>query len=233
LKAISQRVVDLVIPPLCLNCGSRLDKISDLICDDCLGLLEPVDGDLCPKCGTPMEEKLCAVCADTEFHFSLARAPWMFSGPVQVLIHKLKYDLYLSPVPFLARGMHTAFLSEPAFSGADVITAVPLHHTRKRERTFNQSELLAQTLSSSTGIPYADLVRRKIYTSSQTKLSKTKRQNNLRGAFAPIGKTAASYGKVILVDDVFTTGSTVNEVSQVLLDSGVKEVLVLTAARAG
>jgi len=210
-----------------------MGNVADVICDLCIEQLALVSEDICPKCGTPLEEDGCPACADTEFRFAIARAAWMFSGPVQVMIHKLKYDQYLSPVPFLARGMHYILQSEPVFAGADLITCVPLHHTRKRERTFNQSELLGRALAAQSGIAYSELLRRHSYTHSQTKLSKTQRRANLHGAFSLRSKAQVSGRKVILVDDVFTTGSTVNEAAGVLLDAGAAEVFVLTAARAG
>lgn len=232
-KAISNSVADLFIPPLCLNCQSRMEDVSNVICDNCLALIVPVGDSLCPKCGTPMDEEHCPACEDTDFRFSFARAPWMFTGPVQMMVHKLKYELYMSPVHFLARGMHTAFLSEPQYSNAEVITCVPLHRTRRRERTFNQSELLGRALSLLTGIAYEEMLLRRYFTHSQTKLTRSERRQNLNGAFSIRSNVSVKGRKVLLVDDVFTTGSTVNEASGALIDAGAAEVMVLTAARAG
>jgi len=116
--------------------------------------------------------------------------------------------------------------------GFDCVCAVPLHRVRKRERGYNQSELLARKLASELGLPFVQPIYRRVYTRSQTNLSRQARLQNLAGAFALRKRSDIAGKRVILVDDVFTTGSTVNEAAQTLKDAGAAKVAVLTAARA-
>jgi len=114
----------------------------------------------------------------------------------------------------------------------DLVTAVPLHRVRERERGYNQSELLGRALAFELGIPFAQPVLRHQNTRSQTNLSRQARLDNLSGAFALRRNADVAGKRIIVVDDVFTTGTTVNEVSHVLKAGGASRVAVLTATRA-
>lgn len=149
---------------------------------------------------------------------------------MQALIHELKYKGFRSPGEFLAEGMQAYAKGNKEYRDYDLVMAVPLHRVRKRERGYNQSELLARKLAKSLEIPYSEPVRRRCYTQSQTLLSAEQRKDNLRDAFRV--RKSIRGKKIILVDDVFTTGSTVNEISKTLRAAGVAKIAVLTASRA-
>ncbi|MDP2173057.1 MAG: ComF family protein [Candidatus Cloacimonadaceae bacterium] len=225
-------LLDLLFPPACFHCHGRMETASLIVCDTCLELNGALDEDVCKKCGTPLESEDCDVCAENEFYFDIARAAYRFSGPMQTIIHQLKYNGMVSPVSFIVKGMQTTVNANAELSDIDFITAVPLHRVRRRERGFNQSELLARALAKALGVKYADPVSRHQYTESQTRLHKQQRIKNLGGAFKLRHKADLTNKRVLLIDDVFTTGSTVNEVSQVLKSGGAGYIAVLTAARA-
>lgn len=231
-KDILAQADKLFFPPNCLACNSRIDSAAEVLCATCRDLLVPIREDYCAKCGAPLRDNLCEACSTTDFSFDLARSAYTYQSPAQELVHHLKYDSLRSPAGFFT----DALLEIPAVAGFgkdfDLVLAVPLHHVRKRERGFNQSELIARKLALSLGIPYLRPVYRKFNTRSQTNLSREARLGNLSGAFALARKADVAGKRVILVDDVFTTGTTVNEISRLLKANGAARIAVLTATRA-
>lgn len=225
-------VFDLFVPPTCLSCHVKLAKGENVLCDICKSLIGVPPLNHCDKCGAEISDEYCSTCAETDFCFEFSRSVYGFQGPIQHLIHELKYNGRLASAKYLAEGLCQFLKDNADYKGYNCIAAVPLHPVRKRERGFNQSELLARSLAKNSGLEYINPIKRKHYTKSQTLLHKDERLKNLSGAFC-IRKGQNVTGKnVILVDDVFTTGSTLNEVSKVLLQAGASKVAGLTASRA-
>lgn len=202
------------------------------MCKECRATLSRCEGDICSKCGSPIRRSYCEACAEFHYSFKLSRSAFHYGDAVKQLVHSLKYEELLGAGDVLAEGMTDYCSDNKSFTGFDTVIPVPLHRVRKRERGYNQSEYLARKLASSLGIPCSTTVTRQHYTTSQTRLGKAQRTKNLSGAFRVKSLKAIRDKKIILVDDVFTTGSTVNEISKLLLDRGAKEVAVMTAARA-
>ena len=157
----------------------------------------------------------------------------LFDGVARELIHRFKYDrrVHLArPLSLLTQEPLTSYASS---LGVDLLIPVPLHRRRLRERGFNQAVLLGRPLSKTWGIPLvADNLKRIRWTEPQVTLSASEREANVRGAFALADPAAVHGRKVILLDDVFTTGSTVAECSRVLRQAGAEGVYVITVARA-
>lgn len=172
------------------------------------------------------------MCSEMGYLFSKARAPFVFDGTVRDMVHDLKYYAYFAPVAFFTNGMMRIIDTDPAFATADLVTDVPMHTIRHRERGYNQAKMLAEALSKASGIPFSEAVKRHVNTPTQTTLGKTQRSENLCSAFRMQRRVDVRGKRLILVDDVFTTGSTANEITSVLLEAGASEVLVLTASRA-
>jgi len=226
------QVLDLALPAACLGCGGRMESPRQLLCGQCQAEVLPISEGYCVKCGSLLQEDDCPQCKETEFAFDLARSAYAFTGSIQALVHSFKYDGFRSAAGFFARSLLEIPDSAMLEQGFDLVTAVPLHRVRRRERGFNQSELIARQLAKSLALPYSEPVYRRYNTPSQTLLSRGERIRNLHRAFA-LRRGAAVEGKnIILVDDVFTTGSTVNEISALLKANGAMKVMVLTAARA-
>ncbi|PYS04580.1 MAG: hypothetical protein DMG15_08510 [Acidobacteria bacterium] len=185
----------------------------------------PLEQPFCPKCGEPAPaiEGLCGFCRRGEHAFDFARSALLFTHTLREMIHHLKYADRVSLANQLGDILNECRRREP-FTGSLVIP-VPLHRSRERERGFNQAELIATRL----GLPMASrLVRRKKDTPSQTGLTRNERKRNLSGAFEVRQKMS---GTVIVVDDVYTTGSTMNEIARALKRAGADRVEVLTVAR--
>jgi competence protein ComFC len=238
LSRTSRWFLDLIFPPVCPVCQSLVrDTGEDLIiCPDCHKAIKLVRPPYCPRCGLPYpsgEAHLCAPCLTERWYFEVHRTCALYEGALKEAIHRFKYggvfplarvfgDL-LQPVLYVLAGDYPI----------DVMVPVPLHISRLRERGFNQAFLLVKELSKRTGILYQERVLRKIKdTPDQITLKKRERRKNLRGAFQVQDQEAIEGKAVVLVDDVYTTGATVNECSRTLMAAGAKQVAVLTVARA-
>jgi ComF family protein len=231
--------LDIFFPPLCHICRCFLTDPTDIhLCSGCREKIVAVGSPLCPVCGVPFAtengiDHPCGHCLTTRRPFAGARAAVRFEGPVQELIHRFKYGkkVHLSrPLGLLTATTLADFLPATA---ADYIVPVPLHRRRLRERGFNQSQLIGQILAKSWKIPLSvHNLRRIRWTNPQTGLSATERERNIRGAFAVAAPDRLEGKRLLLVDDVYTTGSTVSECAKTLRQSGAKEVRVITVARA-
>ncbi len=231
--------LDILFPPLCHVCRCYLSNPTDIhLCDGCREKILAVCSPLCPICGVPFAtengiDHPCGHCLTNRRPFDGARAAARFEGPLQELIHRFKYGkkIHLSrPLGLLTAAALGDF--PPALS-ANFIIPVPLHRKRLRERGFNQSQLIGQVLAKRWGIPLSvHNLRRIRWTDPQTGLSAAERERNIRGAFAVVAPDRLVGKRLLLVDDVYTTGSTVTECAKTLRQSGAKEVYVVTVARA-
>ena len=226
-RSLFGTVLDWIYASKCVSCG----KPGKLICDECISKLPPVGEHFCTKCGKPLTRgRHCRHCAGKDFPFRSSRAPYLYEGPASAMIKSLKYSGCLSLVPVLA-DLLADFWNGLSWE-ADLAVPVPLSAERRAERGFNQSELLGRAFARRTGIPFLSGALVKIrHTPSQVGLSAEKRRENLRGAFAADG-ALVSGKRVLLLDDVMTTGSTFAECSRVLLDEGSGPVFCLSVATA-
>ena len=219
-------VLNLLFPVACVLCRQPvLERRWGAACPDCWDRLDSVRPPYCSQCGLPAPaiEGLCAACRLGERAFDFARAALTFNDAARDLIHHLKYSGRVSLAGPLGTFLKHCLDHEP-FSGA-VLVPAPLYGKRERERGFNQAELLARRLGRPVD---CDLVRRKKNTPSQTGLTRAQRAENLRGAFEVRGRIPDS---VIVVDDVYTTGATANEIAKTLKRAGTRRVELLTVAR--
>ena len=226
----------LCFPPFCAACRAATEPGVHL-CEDCALGARRIVAPFCERCSQPFEGAItqtfvCSNCAGREIHFECAVAPYRSSGVVRDFIHAFKYEHRLHLSRTLGDWLAEA-LADPriASRGFDAFVPVPLHHKRFREREFNQAEELARHLSKRTGIPAWKALKRIRYTTTQTKLDRHERMENLRGAFRVRHNERVKNCHLVLVDDVFTTGSTVEECSRALLGAGAASVRVVTVAR--
>lgn len=232
-------LLELLFPPLCHACRKFIPNAGELhLCLRCREELHPITSPLCTVCGIPFAtpggiDHPCGACLTTPPRYSAARAALCFDGPARGLIHRFKYDrkVHLAhPLTLLANEALSSFALS---SGAELLFPVPLHRQRLRERGFNQAILLGRPLSKMWRIPLVvNNLRRTRRTEPQVTLSAAERQANVRGAFSLADPAAVRGKKVILLDDVYTTGSTVAECSRVLRKGGAEEVYIITVARA-
>jgi ComF family protein len=196
-----------------------------------------VEPPFCQRCGRPFAGDIsapfeCANCLGMEWHFQSARSAVVARDPVLEVIHRYKYHRALWFEPFLAELLICAARPVLDSQKPDMIVPVPLHPTKEREREFNQAERLARRLGAATRIPVNKrLVRRVLPTRTQTQLSREERLANVRNAFAIRKGQQLNGQRIVLLDDVFTTGATTSACARVLRAAGATEVWVWTVAR--
>jgi competence protein ComFC len=232
-----QAAVSLLYPATCTICGKHV-RAGEYLCDGCEAKVVHIVAPFCETCSEPFEGSIssaftCANCAHRTIYFDAAVAAYRGRGIVRDVIHEFKYNRQIHLRHLVARWLRAAFddgrLRDYQF---DVIVPVPLHPARQRERGFNQASLLAELLSTYTSIPCRPLLKRIRYTTTQTALDRSERMENLHNAFR-LRKNADVRGlRVLLVDDVLTTGSTLSECARVLKRADAISVHATTAARA-
>ena len=226
---------DLFFPPFCMICSAAGDIAKGGICDKCLWDIALIESPMCPACGREMSnsasgDHLCGSCLRKHPLYVGASAVAHYQGPVTALLHSLKYQGDMAVLPALQTiiGLHPAVL----LKGDERIVPVPLHIKRLRQRGFNQAVLIARLFfPDHKPLFLVDSLKRIRHTTPQTGLDGAARRKNLHNAFTVKNGDELRGKKVILVDDVYTTGSTANECSRALLAAGARKVCVLTLAR--
>ncbi len=240
-----RKFIDVIYPPRCPVCGIFLaidqtdgDNHHYLFCSDCMSGFKEISSPYCSICGTPFKGGLdgnhvCEGCLRKRPFYDVLRAPYHYDGALMTAIHHYKYgarDFIADALgPMLARFAED-WLEKP---NSLLTMPVPLHPKRLRERGFNQSLLLARHVVKKlhTELDFLSL-RRIRYTAPQTGLGSDERRKNVRGAFMVIAPEKVKGMRVLLVDDVATTGNTMSECARMLKKVGAKEVLCLVLARA-
>jgi ComF family protein len=219
--------LDLLFPRWCIGCGRE----GGYICRRCQQSLSFISPPVCPRCGLPQPDgELCPTCAgSSNTGIDGIRSPFLFEGVIRRAIHELKYRNLRALAPLLARWLYEYLQRNPVPGG--VLVPVPLHRKRLRERGYNQSALLAKELSKLAGLPLAAgcLVRHQAAAPQARTDSAAERKRNVTGAFScPEG---GLWGEgVILVDDVATSGATLNAGADALKAAGAASVWGLTVA---
>jgi ComF family protein len=228
---------DFLFPPLCHICHAFIPDATELhICTTCREKLSYVVSPLCPLCGIPFAgvgtDHICGSCQIRAPHFDYARAHLLYEGAGRDLIHAFKYSYKTHlrrPLGLLLLEGLEGFLRDQA---ADLLIPVPLHRTRLRSRGFNQAQLLCAMVSERLSIPVMpDGLARTRPTQPQVELSALERRNNVKGAFAVRHPVQVAGRRILLLDDVMTTGSTVDECAGELKKCGATLVTVVTVAR--
>lgn len=228
-----------LMPVHCAACGVPLtDDPVPLFCSSCWTGITPLIGPACSRCDRPFAspaatshspDHVCARCMKAPPAYAHARTVYPYVPPLQDAICLLKYRGKVALVPALSRLMIEHL---PSRDGVDVVIPVPLHPDRLRAREFNQSLLLAHRVAGHLRLPLScHTLVRLVASAPQTTLSRKERLRNLRGAFAVPEPSVLAGKRVLLVDDVFTTGTTMNECARALLQAGSGEVFALTLAR--
>jgi ComF family protein len=235
LSSVLEVILDILYPQdiLCILCQKRHNDIDDKgLCPVCAETLPYITRPVCQKCGRTVTEdtNIGMECINAQYHFEQAVPVFEYTSEMQRLIHRFKYQgvSYLSRT--LGSWMAEAYKQRCRWD-VDMIIPVPLHPRRERERGFNQAVLLSREIGKSinVGVNKSTLIRKK-HTSTQVGLNKLQRRQNLWDAFEVTEPGKVKDKIILLVDDVFTTGSTVDECSRVLLQAGAKRIYVMTLA---
>ena len=237
LRKMVAPILDLVYPRNCQMCSRPLADIeAGVICGGCLATAKLIEPPFCDRCSAPFAGTnsgafVCGYCQDLRFGFVRAVCACRAEGIVREAIHRFKYNREMYFGQHLAAWLLGAARERIDWSAVDAIVPVPLHPRKKRQREFNQAEYLAAALSRAMSVPIITKgLRRQKDTPTQTKLSAKARAENLRIAFG-VRRPSCSPAHLVLVDDVFTTGATMDSCARVLLVAGAASVIALTVAR--
>lgn len=218
--------LDLLFPRWCIGCG----KEGDYICRACRELMQVITPPICPVCGRPKSQgSVCPDCRDTRAQLDGVRAPFVFEGIIRQAIHELKYRNLRALAPAMAGWLYDYLVENPV--AADVLVPVPLHHKRLRDRGYNQSALLAGELGRLSGLPVAaDGLVRHLYAAPQARSAGvSERQRNVADAFTCPDRRFDGQ-RVLLIDDVSTSGATLNACAGALRSAGAVQVWGLVVA---
>jgi competence protein ComFC len=237
-KRFADTAIGLLYPNVCQLCDTqRATAAEGFVCARCWQQVRFIKPPFCQRCGLPYQGAItgafeCTNCREMKLHFRSARAAVSYKGVVKEVLQRYKYKRALWFEPFLADLLIREALPELRQEKWDLLVPVPLHPAKKRQREFNQAERLATFLSAAAAIPMdTTLLKRVFRTETQTKLSRDKRTENMRNAFALRKRTKLKGERILLFDDVFTTGATTNACAAVLRAAGAAEVGVWTLAR--
>lgn len=218
---MSVRPLDLLFPRRCAGCGAGPWPF----CRACRDALEPLSPPWCVRCGGPslLDVPTCHECPPAAV--TLVRAPFRYAGPARRAVHRLKFSGWRDVAAALADAMVAAAEPPPA----DAVTWVPLARRRLAERGYDQARALAAAVGRRLDVPVVRLLRRPVATGPQTQRGGADRRRAMHDAFVAVRRAPA---RVILVDDVLTTGATAAACAETLRRAGAREVIVLAAARA-
>jgi ComF family protein len=217
-------LADLFYPERCVGCERRA---SDVLCRTCFDTLPRVGSPVCGRCGLPtaFATFVCEECKNVDFGFQSARAPLKYDGVGKQVVHALKYRGYKRVVGRLAAPLMLQVVGEDHF---DAVVPVPLHSSRLRKRGFNQAELLARGVAEKMKATVSDTLEVVRSTRDQVELSAAQRRANVAGAYTA---TKPLRGKILLIDDVFTTGATLSACAGTMVRAGAEEVHALSLCR--
>lgn len=224
-------LLSVLFPLRCIHCG----RGGEWLCPECAALLRPSGPHFCCRCGRPSLSRTadCPECRGRELHFKTARAAYYFEGPARSLVHRLKYSGQRRLASYMAEiACNQAGLTSP--DKAVTLTYVPLHSAKLLNRGYNQAGLFARALSRRLDLPLQDLLCKQHPTLAQNRLGFEERRQNLEGSITlrrGASLESGQSGRLVLVDDVYTTGSTASECARVLTEELGAEVEVWTFAR--
>jgi ComF family protein len=242
LFSLRENCIGFLFPPLCIQCKNKTlggSGIAAWLCGSCAeGLEKNLDtraAHACPVCSQNLITKACDCSTDTDRPYEKIYSLFDFDDTLKTIVHEFKYNGF-KRFAFIMGKTYAYRIPSSFFEGMDVVTTVPLHFFRRMKRGYNQADFFALGIISGAGltIPFirAALTRKRL-TKTQTNLSRSDRQKNVKGAFSVHkARTPLIRGKnIVLIDDVVTTAATTGQCAAVLLDAGAKSVRILSLAR--
>ncbi len=234
--SVARAFLSLLYPPCCEGCSAPVEH-PRYLCETCAAGVTRIEPPFCQVCSEPFHGAItgqftCANCADRKFHFTCAVAAYRSEGVVRDFIHRFKYlrEFHLRH-PLASWAADALADDRIREQPVDAFVPVPLFVARERHREFNQAAVLARLIGKRAGVPVSDCLARTRNTTSQLRYDRRKRMENLRNAFEMRHNRDVRGRHLVLVDDVLTTGSTLDECARVLLDGGAASVRAITVAR--
>ena len=226
--------ISLLYPLACLLCRQRLSVGSPLLCEACFRALQPLRPPVCQRCGVGVagaydSDALCRRCQMAPFVFEKACAPFSYTGVVREAVHAFKYEGHDRLGLWLADRMAQLAQTQLPLGAIERVVPVPLHWLKSRMKGRNAVAVLAKAVAAELALPYdGHALRRRRWTTSQTRLTRAQRFHNVVGAFA-VRRRGAARGAVLLVDDVLTSGATAQACALAFREMAIK-TFVITAA---
>jgi len=226
ISRIGAAALDLIYPPRCVLC----DRLGSFLCDTCLAELPRAEGRRCDACWLPLRGPECTACAEHPALLSRLRCVFRYEGEVRRLVHAFKFGGHSALGRALAARLARCYREQGL--EADCIVSVPLTGARRRNRGYNQAGLLAREAGREIGLPVVEALRRRGNATPQAaSATAEQRRANVAGVFQPAHRSEVDGRRVLLIDDVATTGATLSACAGVLLSMGASEVIGLTLAR--
>lgn len=230
MHVLLEAALDVLLPRACSHCRRDLRRDEGPLCRTCV-LPEPPDP-ACVRCGgTRGAAPFCAGCRAGRFACRLIRARSSHRGPASSLVHAFKFRGCRPAAVAAGRAMAEVLPLLPELGGFDALCAVPAHPRRERERGYNQAEVIAREIAARSGIPMVNLLERRKGGGPSWRLGKVERTEELAGAYAATG--AANGQRILLIDDVAATGTTLEECAKALRGAGAADAAAYVFARAG
>ncbi len=237
IRSAMSGAIDLIYPRFCAVCDGSVEYGLRYLCWDCLANVDKVQPPFCSVCGDPVDgmighEYICSWCSERRPYFDVARSAVRYCGGMKKIMHAFKYE----NASYLSKDLASLLVAcvDTHYSNAcfDAVVFVPLHASKERNRTYNQSYLLAKDLASKMGLPVVSTCLKRVReTKTQTGMSARQRMWNVRDAFDVKWSEWVEGRRFLMVDDVMTTGATVDECAKVLKQAGAAGVSVITVAR--
>lgn len=225
-------LIELLFPRRCPICDKPVKKLGDLICHECEKTIQYVKSPFCLKCGKGLEDgrkEYCVDCEENQHFFDRGRALYEYTF-MKESIYRFKYEHRKEYAAFLGRDLVKRLGRDIIALHADAIIPVPLHYKRLKKRGYNQAALLAREVGKHLNIPvYENIVQRCRETLPQKEVSGKERQNNLKNAFK-IVQNDVKLKTIIIIDDIYTTGSTMDAMSKCFRDAGVQKIYCISLA---
>lgn len=222
-------LIDMVFPSRCVCCGNNISIRNNCVCGECLENIGTIKNE-CNICSGELEDGICDICAGRKLYFKKNIAVSDYTGVLKSILHTYKFSRRRRIASHLAEAAYKRiYMHRDLF---DIITHVPMNRKKKWDRGFNQSEIMAKQISGKLGKQFQTLLKEKPFFKTQRNLGLRERFLNVLGRYEIINRKTLQGKRILLVDDVFTTGATINECARILKTFGADEVYSLTIARA-
>lgn len=225
-------ILTFIYPKACMGCDELLNYNTKIqLCEKCAKDFEPYTGNRCLNCDRPIEKNdECSICKKEKIYFSRGYCVFPYKGAVRKAIHNFKFNNMALYYTYFGSKM-TDYYFEYIMENYDYITSVPVHKKKLKTRGYNQAELLAEYIGNEIQIPYMPILKRTVNTKPQNSLDRKERAVNIKNAFELSENVDIKMKSILIIDDILTTGATINECAKVLENSGAFKVdfLVLSA----
>ncbi len=224
-------LLELIYPNRCIVCNEVIEFMTDRrLCPECKDKVKPITGRVCDICGVPIiSNNICSDCRGAKLYFKKVYPAYEYKDEIRKIVHNIKFHDHPQYIKYFA-DILCGYAKSRGFENADTVTYVPMHPKKQKIRGYNQGEILAKEIAKRGMGEFKQLLEKVIDTKNQHDISKEERRKNLKGAFKAINTEYIVGKKILLVDDIYTTGTTVNECAKTLIKAGAESVEIICIA---